>query len=126
MPIIRLSIIAIALSIFIMILSVSIVTGFKQEIRNRVIGFSSHIQIRNMDLNNSFETSAISKNQDFLPALKITPGIKHIQVFATKPGMIKTKKDVQGVIVKGVGSDFDWQFSNITWLQVTHLLFPTL
>jgi lipoprotein-releasing system permease protein len=110
MPIIRLSIIAIALSIFIMILSVSIVTGFKQEIRNRVIGFSSHIQIRNMDLNNSFETSAISKNQDFLPALKITPGIKHIQVFATKPGMIKTKKDVQGVIVKGVGSDFDWQF----------------
>jgi lipoprotein-releasing system permease protein len=110
MPIIRLSIISIAMSLTVMILSVAIVTGFKQEIRNRVIGFSSHIQIKNYDLNNSFETTAINKNLEFLPALKKLPGVKHMQVFATKPGMIKTKSDVQGVIVKGVGSDFDWTF----------------
>lgn len=110
MPIIRLSIIAIALSMAVMIISVAVVTGFKQEIRDRVIGFASHIQIKNLDLNNSLETSAVNKNQSFLPILKDLPGIKHVQVFATKPGMIKTKTDVQGVVVKGVGSDFDWSF----------------
>ena len=110
MPIIRLSVIAIAMSLAVMLLSVAIVTGFKQEIRNRVIGFSSHIQIKNFDLNNSFETSAIARNQDFLPTLSNMPGIKHIQVYATKPGMIKTASAVQGVMVKGVGSDFDWSF----------------
>jgi len=110
MPIIRLSVISIALSLAVMIIAVAVVTGFKQEIRTRVIGFGSHIQIKNLDLNNSFETSAISKDQEFLPALISIPGIKHVQVFATKPGMIKTKEAVQGVIVKGIGSDFDWSF----------------
>ena len=112
MPIIRLSVIAIALSLAVMLISVGIVTGFKQEIRNRVIGFAGHIQIKNFDLNNSFETSAIKKDQSFLSTLKNHEGIKHIQVFATKPGMIKTKSEVQGVVVKGVGSDFDWSFFN--------------
>ncbi len=110
MPIIKLSVISIALSLAVMLISVAIVTGFKEEIRNRVIGFSSHIQIKNFDLNNSYETSAIDRNQDFLPALNSIPGIKHIQVFATKPGMIKTKTDVQGIVVKGIGSDFNWDF----------------
>ncbi len=110
MPIIKLSVISIALSLAVMLISVAIVTGFKEEIRNRVIGFSSHIQIKNFDLNNSFETSAINKNQDFLPVLNTIPGIKHIQIFATKPGMIKTKTDVQGIVVKGIGSDFNWDF----------------
>jgi lipoprotein-releasing system permease protein len=122
MPIIRLSIIAIALSLAVMIISVGIVTGFKQEIRNRVIGFSGHIQIKNLDLNNSFETSPIDKHQDFLPALRSMPGIKHIQVFATKPGMIKTKSEVQGVIVKGVGSDFDWTFFNEHIVEGRHFV----
>jgi lipoprotein-releasing system permease protein len=109
-PIIRISITGIALSLAVMIIAVSTVTGFKNEIRRKIIGFGSHIQIINYDANNSFETEPISKNQPFLPLLQTIPGIRHVQVFATKPGIIKTKTDIQGAIAKGVGSDFDWSF----------------
>jgi lipoprotein-releasing system permease protein len=109
-PIIRISVTGIALSLAVMIIAVATVTGFKNEIRRKIIGFGSHIQIINYDANNSFETEPISKNQPFLPLLASVPGIRHVQVFATKPGIIKTRTDIQGAIAKGVGSDFDWSF----------------
>lgn len=109
-PIIKLSVIAIAMSIAVMIISVAIVTGFKREIRNKVIGFGGHIQIINFDSNTSFENTPISSNQDFLEKLKSMPGIKSIQAIATKPAMIKTSEDIQGVILKGIGPDFDTSF----------------
>ncbi|MBN1158911.1 MAG: ABC transporter permease [Bacteroidales bacterium] len=109
-PIIRISVIGIALSLAVMIISVATVTGFKNEIRRKIIGFGSHIQIINFDVNASFETEPISRVQPFLKALKTTPGIRHIQVFATKPGIIKTQEAIQGAILKGIGSDFDWSF----------------
>jgi len=109
-PIIRISMTGIALSLAVMIISVATVTGFKNEIRRKIIGFGSHIQIINYDSNNSFETEPISRKQPFLPALAEVPGIRHVQVFATKPGIIKTSSDIQGAIVKGIGSDFDWSF----------------
>ena len=109
-PIIRISIVGIALSLAVMIIAVATVTGFKNEIRRKIIGFGSHIQIINYDANSSFETEPISKNQSFLPILRTIPGIRHIQVFATKPGIIKTRTDIQGAIAKGIGSDFDWSF----------------
>jgi len=111
-PIIRISIIAIALGLIVMIVALSIVSGFQREIRNKVIGFGSHIQITNYDSQNTYEASPISKNQDFYPELDTVDGIKHIQVFATKAGIIKTNEEIYGVVVKGIGSDFDWTFFN--------------
>ena len=93
-----------------MIIATAIVTGFKNEIRNKVIGFGSHIQILNYDTNTSYETAPVNKNQEFYPRMANLPGIKHIQVFSTKAGIIKTETDIQGVVLKGVGSDFDWTF----------------
>jgi lipoprotein-releasing system permease protein len=109
-PIIRISITGIALSLAVMIISVATVTGFKNEIQRKIIGFGAHIQIINFDSNNSFETEPINRNPPFLPLLNEVSGINHVQVFATKPGIIKTKTDIQGAIVKGIGSDFDWHF----------------
>lgn len=109
-PIIRISITAIALGLAVMIVAVSIVSGFQEEIRNKVIGFGSHIQITNYDSQNTHEASPISKTQDFYPGLDTVPGIKHIQVFAQKAGIIKTNEEIYGVVVKGIGSDFDWSF----------------
>ncbi len=109
-PIIRISIIGIALSLAVMIISVATVTGFKNEIRRKIIGFGAHVQIINFDSNTSFETEPISREQSFLEPLKVIPGINHIQVFATKPGIIKTQDAIQGAILKGIGSDFDWSF----------------
>jgi len=94
----------------VMILAVAILTGFKQQIREKVVGFGSHIQILNLDSNRSFETTPISDTQKFIPVIKKIPGIKHIQVFATKAGIIRTEEDIQGVVLKGIGSDFDWSY----------------
>lgn len=109
-PVINISIIAITLGIAVMIVAMSIVSGFQREIRNKVIGFGSHIQITNYDSQNTYEANPINKHQDFYPNLDSVPGIKHIQVFATKAGIIKTKEEIYGVVVKGIGSDFDWSF----------------
>lgn len=108
--IVQLSVFSIALSLAVMIITLAVVTGFKKEIRNRTVGFGSHIQILNFDSNNSFESSPVNADQSFLPELEDIPGIQHIQVFATKPGIIKAGKENQGVIAKGVSSDYDWSF----------------
>jgi len=109
-PIVFIAIIGIALGLAVMIIATAIVTGFKNEIRNKVIGFGAHIQILNYDSNTSFETKPVKKNQEFYPQMVNLPGIKHIQVFGTKAGIIRTETDIQGVVLKGVGSDFDWTF----------------
>ena len=118
--VISIAIIGIALGMAVMILSVAIVTGFKQEIRKKVTGFGSHLLITNYDTNNSYELTPISKVQNFYPDIEKVPGIKHIQVFATKAGIIKTKTDIQGVILKGVGADFDWEFLDGSILKGSH------
>ncbi|OQX97723.1 MAG: hypothetical protein B6I20_12065 [Bacteroidetes bacterium 4572_117] len=94
----------------VMILSIAIVTGFKQQVSEKVTGFASHIVISNYDINSSYETTPIRKNQSFYPDIENITGFEHIQVFALKAGIVKTKTDMQGVVIKGVGNDFNWDF----------------
>lgn len=93
-----------------MIITLAVVTGFKKEITNRAVGFGSHIQIINKEALNSFETAPIPASLGFLPEIKQIKGIRQVQPFAMKPGIIKAGKDNQGVIVKGVDSTYDWNF----------------
>ncbi len=109
-PVIRIAILGIALGLAVMLVATAIVTAFKQEVREKVIGFGSHIQIINYDNNSSYETVPISMHQPFYPSLEQVAGIHHIQVFGIKAGIIKTQKEIQGVVLKGVGPDFDWSF----------------
>jgi lipoprotein-releasing system permease protein len=108
--IIRIALFGIALGLAVMIVSVAVITGFKTEIRNKVIGFGSHIQIINYDSRNSYEIPPISQNQPFLDKLKALDNIEAIQVFATKPGMIKTDESIQGIVFKGVEPGYNWTF----------------
>ena len=108
--IVSIAVFGIAFGLVVMIMAVAIVTGFKQEVRNKVIGFGSHIQIVNYDSNASYATIPVSENQPWLEELKSIPGLKHAGIFATKPGIIKTDEDIQGIVLKGVGTDFDWSF----------------
>ncbi|MDP2337729.1 MAG: ABC transporter permease, partial [Bacteroidota bacterium] len=108
--IVNIALFGIVLGLIVLILSVAIVTGYKSEVGRKVIGFGSHLQIVNLDSNQSFETSPISENQPFLKELKNMEGIRHVQVFATKPGIIRTDDEIQGVVLKGIGPDFDWSF----------------
>ena len=109
-PINVIAIVGIAMGLAVMILAVAILTGFKQQIREKVVGFGSHIQIMNFDSNIPFEPTPISDTQKFITKIKTIPGVAHIQVFATKAGIIRTDEDIQGVVLKGIGSDFDWSY----------------
>jgi lipoprotein-releasing system permease protein len=109
-PIVRIARISVALGFAVMILALAVVTGFKKEIREKVIGFGAHIQISNYDENNSYETKPIDRNDPSVRSLAANPEINHIGVFATKAGIIKTKDELQGVVAKGIGSDYDWSY----------------
>jgi len=109
-PIIRIAMLSIALGVAVMIVSVAIVTGFQKEIRNKVIGFGGHISITGFNDNISMESTPLSINQPFYPSITNQKGITHIQVFATKAGIIKTDEDIQGVVLKGIGPDYNWTF----------------
>ncbi len=109
-PINVIAVIGIAMGLAVMILAVSTLTGFKKAIREKVVGFGANIQITHFDSNLSFETIPISDTQAFIPKIKKIPGIRHLQVFATKAGIIKTDEDIQGVVLKGIGSDYDWSY----------------
>ncbi|MDD2380500.1 MAG: FtsX-like permease family protein [Mariniphaga sp.] len=121
--IIRIALASIALGLTVMIISVAVVTGFKNEIRNKVVGFGSHIQIINFDSNNSYETKPVSRVQPFLEELKSIEGIHAIHVFATKPGMIKTDEYIQGIVFKGVDTSYNWDFfgNNLTGGKIPEL-----
>ena len=107
-PAIRIAIVSISLGLIVMILSIAILTGFQKEIRDKVSGFASHITITSYDFNKSLESTPVLINQSFYPHLDTVQGVDHIQVFATKGGIIKTKDQIEGVILKGVGRDFKW------------------
>lgn len=108
--IVNIALFGIVLGLVVLILSVAIVTGYKSEVGRKVIGFGSHLHIVNLDSNQSYETIPISQDQPFLSDLKRIEGIRHIQIFATKPGIIRTDDEIQAVVLKGIGPDFDWSF----------------
>ena len=111
-PILRIAILAIALSVAIMLLSVMVVTGFKNDISDKIIGFGSHITISSFSDNQSYETEPIQISDSLYNSILENSEVKHISTFATKAGIIKTNNEILGVVLKGVSSNYDWKFFN--------------
>ncbi len=109
-PVIRIAITAIALSLTVMLISLAIIKGFQNKITDKVIGFSSHIQVSNFSNGNSYESSLLKRSDSLKLSLSKIKGIKHIQSYITKAGIIKTENEIHGVVLKGVSSDFDSTF----------------
>jgi len=109
-PVIRIAITGVVLGLAVMIIALAIVTGFKKEIRDKITGFGGHIVISNYDDNSSYEVIPIEMNPNISRNLRKIDGIHHVQEFATKAGIIKTDDQMEGVVLKGVGPDFDWEF----------------
>ncbi|WP_457610223.1 ABC transporter permease [Lutibacter sp.] len=110
-PIIKIAIIAIAIGIIIMMISMATGLGLQQKIQEKLSGFNGHIQITNFDNNNSEITLVpVSKKQEFYPKFTTVKGINNVQVFATKAGIIRTETDFEGIVFKGVSSDYNWAF----------------
>ncbi len=135
--IIRIAIVAVALSVAVMIAATALIAGFKSEISRKIFEFWGHLHISDTVYSLSFEPTPIEKKQDFYPSLdtvgsisytepqtilgfetgreverRSRGGIRHIQVFAHKPGIIRTKTAMEGILLKGIGKDFDW--ANLT------------
>lgn len=134
--IIRIAVVAVALSVAVMIATNALVAGFKHQISSKIFGFWGHIHITDTDISTSLlEAYPIKINQPFYPfpaairerkfgtlvtknffgwewqQMQETKGwISHIQVFAVKPGIIKSKSQIEGILLKGIGKDFNWKF----------------
>ncbi len=109
-PVIRIAVISIALGLALMIISVAIVIGFKNSITNKVTGFSAPLQVVAFTNNESLEESPVTIGTKFLKGLRTNPEITHIQYTAEKGGVLKTHNQIQGIILKGVGQNYDWQY----------------
>lgn len=108
--IVSIAVASIAIGLIIMIVSVSVLLGFKKQIREKAIGFGSHFQIVNYDANNSFETIPITVDSAGISLFKGIPEVRHLSLFATKPGIITTSEAIHPLVFKGVDQDYDWTF----------------
>ena len=109
-PVVAVSIVTMALGVCILLLTFAITTGFRNEIRNKVIGFGSHIEIAHFDNNNSYESSPVFVVSEMIDAIKQINGVVNIQAFTSKAGIVKTESEVEGVVFKGIDPDYDSLF----------------
>ena len=100
----------IAIGLAVMIVAVAVVIGFKHEVRDKVVGIGSDIAITNFDAQKSYETVPVVAGDSLLDALRSMEGVKHVQRYSTKPGMIMTKDNFLGMVLKGVSQEYDWKF----------------
>ena len=100
----------IAIGLAVMIVAVAVVIGFKHEVRDKVVGLGSDIAITNFDAQKSYETVPVVAGDSLLNVLRSTEGVKHVQRYSTKPGMIMTDDNFLGMVLKGVASEYDWSF----------------
>lgn len=121
-PAIHIATAGVAIGLAVMIISVCVVLGFKHTIRDKVIGFGSHIQVADFLTLQQMEQYPIVINDSVVKALKQISNVAHVQRFAMKEGILKTDSDFLGVVFKGVGSDFDSTFihSNMVEGSIPH------
>jgi lipoprotein-releasing system permease protein len=128
--IIRIAIVAVSISVAVMIISSALIAGFKSEISRKIFEFWGHLHVTDTAYSLSFDPQPIEAKQAFLPVLdtmgriqhekdvwfsdELTTtmshgGIRHVQAYAHKPGIIQTKTALEGILLKGIGNDFDWE-----------------
>ena len=109
-PAIRIATIGVAIGLAVMIVSVCVVLGFKHAIRDKVIGFGSHIQVAEYNALMGGDGRAVQMDDSVMSVLSHIQGVKHVQRFAYRQGILKTDDDFLGVMFKGVGPEFDSTF----------------
>ncbi len=109
-PAIRIATAGVAIGLAVMLISVCIILGFKHSIRDKVIGFGSHITVANFRYLHNDIQSSICMTDLVLDTLRNINGVDHVQRFAMKQGILKTDSDFLGVMFKGVGPEYDTTF----------------
>lgn len=109
-PAIRIATIGVAIGLAVMVVTVSVVLGFKHTIRDKVVGFGSHIQVENFLALQSTDPYPICVDDSLMRVLRSTDGVKHVERFALTQGILKTDSDFLGMTFKGVGPEYDFTF----------------
>ena len=110
--IIKIATVAVALSTFIMILAACIVNGFQNELEKKIFGFWGHIQIVDYNTNNFNDAIPVERSDTLENIFNLLPNIKSYHQFASKAGILKSKTQIEGIVIKGIGTDYDWDFLN--------------
>lgn len=110
-PILKIASVAISIGVIMMLIAFATGLGLQNKIRDKIAAFNGHITISEFTSNSTYEDfQPISKNNDFYPDFKSVPSVNHVQATASKYGVIRTEKDFEGVIAKGVGEDYKWSY----------------
>lgn len=109
-PAVRIATAGIAIGLAVMLVTVSVVLGFKQETRNKVVGLGADVLVTSIDVDESFQTTPVSVTDSMMQAWRSLEGVAVVQRYSTKPGMIMTDNDFQGMVLKGVGQEYDKTF----------------
>ena len=109
-PAIRIATVGVAIGLAVMIITVSVVMGFKHTIRDKVVGFGSHIQVMNLSSVNSTENYSICIDDSMVNVLEGIDGVRHVQRYTTTRGILKTDDDFLGVVFKGIGPEYELDY----------------
>ena len=109
-PAVRIAVAGIAIGLAVMIVSVAVVIGFKHQVRDKVIGMGSEIVVSGIDGADLYQMTPVVAEDSLLDSFRRIAGVSHVQRYSTKPGMIMTSDNFQGMMVKGVGQEYDWTY----------------
>lgn len=109
-PLVNIAISSIALGVVVMVVSVCVLRGFQGEIRRKAVGFGAHIVVKNYAMGNTYEETPVATDRPEVQRIAATKGVKHVQFFANKGGMVKTDDQIHGIILKGVDGGYDSSF----------------
>jgi lipoprotein-releasing system permease protein len=107
--VVKVGVASIAIGLAVMIISFAILVGYKQAIKDKLFSLSSHIQVSKITLNQSYEETPMPIKTNFYNNYRQIPQIRHVQAVGNKAGMLKSSEELAGIIIKGVGKDYDWQ-----------------
>ena len=116
-PAVVIAMLGIAIGLAVMIVSVTVIVGFKNEVRDKITGFASHLQVSNLSATSLYESLPIEADSVLWRLLATDADVSHVQRYSTKAGMIKTTDDFQGILLKGLGPEYDTGFLQVHLLE---------
>ena len=109
-PLSVIAVVSIALGVLVMVMAVCILRGFQGEIASKVVGFGSHLTVSNFASSPAYQEEPIVLDSTLVERIQRVPGVRHIQYFATKGGMVKTADQIYGIMFRGLSADYDTTF----------------
>ena len=109
-PLSAIAVAGIALGVVVMVMAVSILRGFQEDITQKVVGFGSHLTVTAYDAGGTYTELPVDLDSTLTAAVRAVPGVRHVQAFATKGGMVKTEEQIYGILLRGLAADYDTSF----------------